>query len=141
MNKNVIQNPNSRDQTYDIEFNNNPNLRFDLKGTVIPKSFRTNINEVLQDPTKMIHFFYDQQSKGVRNQIQNRLFVIHHSHIAQEREMYLRCLWDFKMDVFKKYAEKIATNSNFVTYKNVIADVVFIIENEDRTITSHFFAV
>ena len=36
MNDNVSPNPNSRDQGYDIEFNNNSSLRFDVKGTVIP---------------------------------------------------------------------------------------------------------
>lgn len=138
-NDNVTQNLNSRDQTHNIEFNNNPNLRFDLKGTVIPNSFRNKINEVLLDPTKMIHFFYDEQIKGKINQSQNHLFIIHYSHIAQEREMQLRCKWDFKAEVYKKYAEKITTDSNFIRYNKAIADVIFIIENEDKSITSHFY--
>ena len=75
MNDTVTQNPNSKDQTYDIEFNTNSQLRFDVKGTVIPRSFRTNINEVIQNPTNMIKFYYDEQSKGVRNNHQNRLFT------------------------------------------------------------------
>jgi hypothetical protein len=139
LNKNVAQNLNTRDETYNIEFNNNPDLRFDLKGTVIPNSFRNNVNEVFLDPTKMTHFFYDEETKGEINQTQNHLFIIHYSHIGQEREIQLRCMWDFKAEVYKKYAEKIATDSNFIRYNNAIADIIFIIENEDKTITSHFY--
>ncbi|WP_396179279.1 hypothetical protein [Flavobacterium sp.] len=141
MNNNVNQNLNSKDQTYDIEFNNNPKLRFDVKGTVIPRCFRATIEEVMQNPTNMIKFFYDEQSKGVRNNYQNRLFIVHHSHKAQEREMFLRCQWEYKKRVYKEYSAKIAANSNFIEYQNTKSDVVFIIENLDSTITHNFFAV
>jgi hypothetical protein len=141
MNNNVTQNPNSRDQSYDIEFNNNQQLRFDVKGTVIPRSFRATIDEVLKDPTNMIKFFYDEQSKGVRNKNQNRLFIVHHSYSAQEREMYLRCHWEYKKQVYQEYAARIAMNSNFVNYQNTKSDVVFILENLDKTITHKFFAI
>jgi hypothetical protein len=141
MNNNVTQNPNSRDQSYDIEFNNNQQLRFDVKGTVIPRSFRATIDEVVKDPTNMIKFFYDEQSKGVRNNNQNRLFIVHHSYSAQEREMYLRCHWEYKKQVYQEYAARIAMNSNFVNYQNTKSDVVFILENLDKTITHKFFAI
>lgn len=141
INKNVIQNTNLRDQTYNIEFNNDPNLRFDIKGTVIPKSFRTKAKEVLQDPTEMIHFIYNEQNKGTIDKNHNHLFVIHYSHIAPERELRLKCLWDFKAVAYKKYAEKITSTSNFITYNNTISDVIFIVENEDQTISYHFYSV
>ena len=141
MNDNVSPNPNSRDQGYDIEFNNNSSLRFDVKGTVIPREFRNNINAVLLDPTDMIKFFYEKQSTGIRNNIQNRLFVIHHSYRNQEREMYLRCHWAFKLNVFKEYSEKISLNSNFINFQTAKADVIFIFENLDKTITHNFFAI
>ena len=67
MNNNVTPNPNFKDQSYDIEFNNNSSLRFDVKGTVIPRSLRNNINGLILDPSAMIKFFFDEQSKGVRN--------------------------------------------------------------------------
>ena len=141
MNDNVSPNPNSRDQGYDIEFNNNSSLRFDVKGTVIPREFRNNINAVLLDPTDMINFFYEKQSTGVRNNIQNRLFVIHHSYRNQEREMYLRCHWAFKLNIFKEYSEKISLNSNFINFQTAKADVIFIFENLDKTITHNFFVL
>ena len=141
MNNNVEPNPNFRDQSYDIEFNSNSSLRFDVKGTVIPRNFRTNINEVIADPSGMIKFFYDEQSKGVRNNYQNRLFIVHHSYRAQEREMYLRCHWDYKKQVYREYSNRISVNANFVSYQNTKSDVVFIFENLDKTITHSFFAV
>ncbi len=141
MNINVNPNPNPRDQEYDIEFNNNSELRFDIKGTVIPRGFRNDINGIIKDPEEMIYFFYEQQSKGVRNNIQNRLFIVHHSYRNQEREMYLRCHWAFKINLYKLYSEKVNINSNFIQYQNAKADVLFIFENLDKTITHSFFAV
>jgi hypothetical protein len=141
MNKNVIPNPNPRDQGYDIEFNGNNLLRFDIKGTVIPREFRNDINSVLRDPTEMINFFYEKQSTGVRNNIQNRLFVIHHSYRNQEREMYLRCHWTFKIHLYKLYSEKVKLNSKFIKFQNVKSDVIFILENLDKTITYSFIAI
>lgn len=139
INNNVLPNPNSRDQAYDIEFNGNPQLRFDVKGTVIPKTFRDNIDAVIQDPTEMIRFFYEKQSRGVRDHIQNRLFIIHHSFRSSEREMYLRCHWDYKAKLYEEYASKISQTSNFTNYQNVKSDVIFIFENTDKTISHKFF--
>jgi hypothetical protein len=141
INNNVIPNSNPRDQGYDIEFNNSSLLRFDIKGTVIPREFRNDINAVLQNPNEIVKFFYEKQSTGVRNNIQNRLFIIHHSYRNQEREMYLRCHWAFKINLFKLYSEKINVSSNFIKFQNAKADVIFIFENLDKTITHSFFAV
>lgn len=139
MNNNVTPNPNPRDQAYDIEFNNNSQLRFDVKGTVIPKKYRDNIDAVIQDPTEMIRFFYEEQSYGVRANIQNRLFIVHHSFRDSAREMYLRCHWDYKVNLYKEYASEISPTSNFIEYKNVKAGVLFLFENLDKTISHKFF--
>lgn len=141
LNINVSHNPNARDQAYDIEFNGNINLRFDIKGTVIPKEFRSNIDAVINDPTAMVNFYYEKQSTGVRNNIQNRLFIIHHSYRNKEREIYLRCHWTYKLNLYKEYAEKISLNSNFLNVQGVKADVIFIFENLDNTITHKIFSV
>ena len=141
MNNNVKQNPNAKDQSYDIEFNDNPFLRFDIKGTVIPKVYRNDITSIMDSPKDMIDFFYEKQSTGIRNHFQNRLFIVHHSLIKQEREMYLRCHWENKEKIYKKYSEHISINSNFINYKNVKADIIFIIENKDHTITNSFYSI
>lgn len=133
-NENVKPNENKRSQAFDIEFNNDASLRFDLKGTVIPKQFRNNVEEIIANPKPMIDFFYQEQSKGVRESYQNRLFVVHHSFRQQEREIVLRCHFNFKQEAFKKYAQNIKTTSNFLQYQNAKADVVFIIENLDKSI-------
>lgn len=139
LNRNVTPNPNSRDQAFDIEFNENSQLRFDVKGTVIPKKFRDTIDAVIQDPTEMIRFFYENQSRGVRDTIQNRLFIIHHSFRNEDREMYLRCHWDFKTNLYAAYAARISQTSNFIVYQNVKTDAIFIFENLDQSISYKFF--
>jgi len=138
---NVTPNPNTRDQAYDIEFNRDPQLRFDVKGTVIPNKFRNQIEAVLEDPTAMLRFFYDKQSTGVRSHIQNRLFVVHYSRIDRERAIYLRCNWDLKVQVYADYCSRIKAGANFYHYKGVFSDVIFIVENLDKTFTWKFFAV
>lgn len=129
LNENVKQNPLHRDQTYDIEFNNSENLRFDIKGTVVPKQFRQNLKEVLNNPQLLINFFYEEQSKGVRHSFQNRLFIVHHSCKKQERDLMLRCHFDFKQTVFAAYAKSIGPATYFLRYNNAKADIIFIIEN------------
>lgn len=141
MNNNTTPNPNTRDQTYDIEFNGNASLRFDIKGTVIPREFRGKIDAVIENPAEMIKWNYENQSKGVRNNIQNRLFIVHHSYRNQEREMYLRCYWDFKMEIYKEYSSRVSLNSNFINFHTAKADVIFIFENLDKTFSHTFFAV
>ena len=51
INDEVTRNPNSKDQNYDIEFYNNLDLRFDVKGTLVPKELRSNFS--LQHPEKI----------------------------------------------------------------------------------------
>lgn len=131
LNDNVQQNPLHRDQTYDIEFNSNPDLRFDIKGTVIPKQFRSETDKILNNPQLLINFFYEEQSKGVRHSFQNRLFIVHHSFKKQERELVLRCHFDFKQTVFAAYAKSITNTTCFLQYNNALADIIFIIENVD----------
>lgn len=138
-NSNVRPNPNAKDQGYDIEFNENPELRFDIKGTVIPMKFRDNIEAVVQDPTDIVRFFYEKQSRGVRDNIQNRLFIVHHSFRSPEGEMTLRCHWDYKTNLYKEYASKISQTSIFISYQNVKSGVVFLFENLDKTISHKFF--
>ena len=140
-NLNVSANLNSKAQDYDIEFNGNAELRFDIKGTVIPSKFRNQIPEILSEPKPLVDFFYEQQSRGIRQHIQNRLFIIHHSYISQEREMYLRCHWAYKTKVYQQYAAYINTETKFIHYDNVISDMIFIFENVDRTITHNFLSM
>lgn len=135
-NTNVTKNPNKRSQEYDIEFNNNVNLRFDVKSTVIPKRFRENIN--FKNTQKLVDFYYENQSKGVRYNLQNRLFIVHYSFKNQKREMYLRCYWALKEKAFKAYAKAIPQYMKFVEHNKAIADCIFIIEQEDGTFEYRF---
>lgn len=126
-NNNVEKNPNIYDKAWDIKINGS--LTFDIKGTVIPKSFRNNVNAVINNPSGMIDFFYDEQSKGRRYDIQNRLFVVHHSFVAPERELYLRCDWKPKELVYSVFCKE-CSNINFYHTHGVYAGVIFILEKE-----------
>lgn len=130
-NKNVTANALAKDKNYDIEFNNDKNLRFDIKGTVIPKQFKHNAAEAINNVAQLVHFFYEQQSQQMRYGLQNRLFIVHHSFKQPQREMILRCHFDFKQQAFEQYAWHITTAPNLLQYHNAIADIIFILENKD----------
>ena len=91
---------------------------------------RNNIEDVIANPTDMVNFFYDYQSKGRRYDIQNRLFIVHHSFVNQSREFYLRCAWEYKEKIFKKFCDNIE-KVHFICTHNVIAGVIFILETQN----------
>lgn len=125
-------NPNPKDQTYDVMFH--CYLGFDIKGTVIPRSFRDNVEAVILNPQSMIDFFYTQQSRGVRNCFQNRLFIVHHSFVDPNREFYLRCAWGTKRKLYKFFVENFR-QINFKKYNNCVAGVIYLIEKQKNEIT------
>lgn len=126
-NKNVEHNPIRFDKEWDIEINNH--IKFDIKGTVIPRDFRNNCDSVLANPEQIVQFYYERQSRGVRFDMQNRLFVAHHSLVDVNREFYLRCAWGTKDKVYKKFIEN-AEHIQFLNYEGCTAAVIFIIETE-----------
>ena len=127
INPNTEKNPNPYDKEFDVIINNK--YKFDIKGTVIPKDLRRDVNDVINHPEGMIKFFYDKQSTGRRFDIQNRLFIVHHSFIDQRREFYLRCAWNEKKIIYKEFCDKI-DNIKFMNIYNVKAGVIFILEKE-----------
>jgi len=135
LNNNVTENPNKKDQEYDIEFNSDAALRFDVKGTVVPREFRDNIKGIIVNPEELINFFYTQQSKGVRNNLQNRLFIIHHSAIEQKREIILRSKWEFKKKVYSIYAQHITKDTALNTFNSCKVDIIYIGERLNGDLT------
>ena len=130
-NPGVVHNPERRDKEWDICIDQS--FKFDVKGTVIPKKFRDDWNAVVDDPSEMVQFYYDQQSKGIRFDMQNRLFVAHHSLVDVSREFLLRCAWGSKTLIYKEFVERVS-DINFMTYKNCTAGVIFLIETERNKI-------
>jgi hypothetical protein len=128
--KNVIKNPNSKDQDWDIEFNVNPELRFDLKGTVVPKHMRADFK--ISNEKELINSYYNNQSKGIRHHIQNRLFIVHHSELQTERNMFLRCHWELKEKAYQDFITKISNSLSFIPYKSAISKCIFILESESN---------
>ena len=101
VNDNVERNPDPRDKAYDIRIDGN--IDFDVKGTVIPQSMREDAESVIADPRQMIDFYYDNQSKERRFDIQNRLFIVHHSFVDPSRELFLRCAWQSKRKIYNTF--------------------------------------
>ncbi len=131
-NANVQRNPNHYDKSYDVRFNGN--LDFDIKGTVIPREMRDNVEHIIQHPEDMVRFFYEKQSTGRRFDIQNRLYIVHHSCVDPQRELYLRCAWESKKNCYEQFANA-ADRISFVKYRNVISGVIFILERTHGTVT------
>jgi hypothetical protein len=140
-NGNVKPNPNPRDQTYDIEFNGNPGLRFDIKSTKVPKQFRSVMSTLFRHPEQLVNFFYTYQSTGVRNCRQNRIFIVHHSFVSTRNTLKLRCQWDFKEKTFTEYAGRVTNKAKFIKHSDVKSDIIFIIENRDGSLARRFVAV
>lgn len=132
------QNPNPYDKSWDIELGNNPQLRFDIKGTVIPRDLRNDADAIIANPTPMIEFFYERQSTGRRYDMQNRLFIVHHSFVDENRELYLRCAWRTKERLYDTYADKVISGKKLYEYKGCTADTIFIIEREKNKLECLF---
>lgn len=138
LNDNVVPNPNFKDQSYDFHINPPLGPKFDLKATVIPQAFRNSVDEIIKSPEPMIKFFYDNQSRGVRECKQNRLFLIHHSKKDESREMYLRSLFVTKEKIFKHYVQNVTAGRQYYKYDGVISDVISLIEEVDGKLTYNF---
>ncbi|WP_375238170.1 hypothetical protein [Aurantibacter sp.] len=126
---NILKNPNSKDQDWDIEFNGDSKLRFDIKGTIVPKNMR--ISFKTSNEKELITSYYKNQSKGVRHHIQNRLFIVHHSELQTERNMFLRCHWKLKEEAYNYFIKHII-NTEFISYKTAISKCIFILESESN---------
>ena len=126
-NNGVEHNPDRFDKEWDIRINDS--FLFDVKGTVIPRDYRDRYLSIIKDPSEIIQFYYDRQSKGVRYDMQNRLFIVHHSLVDTSREFYLRCAWRSKAVVYKRFVDNINSIS-FHNYKGCKSGVIFILEEE-----------
>ena len=119
----------ARDKGYDIAFDEG--IRFDVKGTVIPKQMReaspSCVAGLMAHPLPIIRFYYDKQSHGRRFDMQNRLFVVHHSFVDEHRELYLRCSWRTKREAYREYARNIGRIA-FREWQGCKASVLFIVE-------------
>lgn len=137
----IQKNSNSRNQDWDFQFFRNVALRFDLKGTIIPKVLKNRVATDIE-VEDIIAFYYNKQSRGVRDHIQNRLFVIHQP-FKKENENVIRANFQAKAFIFKSYLEMLQQHSNykFFTFKDKLVDLIFVQEQEDGTISFEFAAL
>lgn len=127
LNHGVSHNQNRYDKKWDIKIDDV--VQFDVKSTVIPRCFRYYYESVLVNPQGMVEFYYDYQSKSERYHWQNRLFIVHHSLVNEDRETKLRCKWGSKRYVFSRFVKEVR-NIQFMTYKGFTAGVIFLVETE-----------
>ena len=124
-NEGVEHNPNRFDKKWDIRIKNG--VQFDVKGTIIPHCFQYYYGDVLANPSGIVEYYYDHQSPGKRYDMQNRLFIVHHSLAAPERELKIRCGWRSKEYVFSSFVKEV-DNIHFMSYKGQMAGVIFLVE-------------
>ncbi len=130
-NENVKKNPDHKDQSWDIIFNDS--LCFDVKGTIVPRSLRSSFKLNEQSEKEMIDFYYREQSQGVRYNVQNRLFIVHHSFRKDVRSIYLRCHWELKKLAYKEFNHRItASGIKLIEHGSVLAKCIFILESKDN---------
>lgn len=55
----------------------------------------------------MIRFYYEEQSRGRRFDIQNRLFIVHHSFVDPNREFYLTCAWESERNIYIIFSKNV----------------------------------
>lgn len=136
----VQKNPNTRDQNWDFQFFENEELKFDLKGTIIPSKIKEKLeNNDLPIPNEIIKFYFNKQSKGIRDNIQNRLFIVHIPYI-KKNENSLRVNYQAKAIIYNNYIAFLKLNSNykFFNFNTKLVDIIYLIEQSDGTITSEF---
>ena len=117
-------------------------VSLDLKGTVLLKQYKGDPEYVYKNPLALIDSYYKEQSQDFhyRRRLQNRLFVVHHSYVAPERESYVRTLFDVKRVIFKRYVEMLMQPDHKIfDYMNGRkADLIMLVETVDGKIAYGF---
>ena len=131
-NPNVIHNPDPFDKKWDIMINGH--IRLDIKGTVIPEAFRNEYRKVIDNPEEIIRFYYENQSQGIRYDMQDRLFIVHHSAADEGRELLLRCAWEKKELIYNRFIEN-AETVDYFRYKDYKVAVIFIVETSENILS------
>lgn len=126
-------NPDKYSKEYDFIIKS---FKFDLKGTRVPMKFKDSIKEVILNPQRIIDFYYEQQSRGRRLGMQNRLFVVTIDENNYSDELKLRLDFEVKKEAFEKYINNFDKNMNLFEFnyedKILYADIIFIIKNNEK---------
>jgi len=135
-----VVNDGSNDPNRDFTIRNKVSL--DLKGTVLLKQYKDDPEYVYKNPLALIDSYYKEQSQDFhyRRRLQNRLFVVHHSYVAPERESYVRTLFDVKSVIFKRYVDMMLQSDHKIfDYMNGRkADLIMLVETADGRIAYGF---
>ena len=98
------------------------------------KSFRNEYRKVIDNPEEIIRFYYENQSQGIRYDMQDRLFIVHHSAADEGRELLLRCAWEKKELIYNRFIEN-AETVDYFRYKDYKVAVIFIVETSENILS------
>ena len=137
----VRANPESRDQDWDVEFFGRKDWRFDIKGTLVPRSLRKTKTKGYSavDPQALITFNFENQSTGVRSHYQNRIFLVHVP-FSTKNENVLRANFKAKKEAIELYLKILQQHPTyrFFDYKGLKCDVIFLHEDAGGSVTPSF---
>lgn len=128
---------------------------FDIKGTNFPKEYRTaektekteNLESCFLNANDLINWYYIHQSKGNNyhtskryNMNESKLFVVAHSYRTPMNEMRVWSNYDLIESAINGYIKSICDGKPFGTFvkctgKEIISDVIFLIENADGSMS------
>ena len=126
-------NPNIKSKKFDINTNDGI-FYFDIKDTRIPRAISKSAEYLINNPNEIIDYNYRYQSNGQRYGLQNRLFVVNHSHISSNREALVRMSWEAKAKAFKLFLDNISSVHYHTVAENCISTIIYIIEEKDNSI-------
>jgi len=134
-------NPEPRDQDWDVEFFGRKDWRFDIKGTLVPRSLRrTSESTCLPiNPLALVSFNFENQSKGVRSHYQNRIFLVHVP-FSTKNENVLRANFKAKRAAIELYLNTLQQHPTyrFFDYKGLKCDVIFLHEDKWGNVAPSF---
>lgn len=115
-----------RDRLKDLYIREIP---FDIKVTNVLKNFPGGIERAKEDPKALARAFYEQQSRGQRYHLKNRMFVVVHDHSAGEHHK-VKAELSFMKPIISNYVDNFAEEElallEFGQGENALAGVIFV---------------
>lgn len=131
----VLKNPNPKDQQWDVELLGHTLLRFDIKSTILPKAFRSDHGH-LPPAQDIIRFYFDRQSRGRRNHIQNRIFLVHLPY-AKTNSNTLRTKFKAKQKAITEYIYDLSQGELhiLIEHQNCLHGLIYLKENKEGSLS------
>jgi hypothetical protein len=107
----VVPHENKYHQSIDFYVNDIP---FDLKVTKILNNFPGGIDAAKEDPKALAQAYYEQQSRGQRHHLENRIFVVLHDHNPSSDHIKLKAELSFIQPFIRNFVENFDPKTSLV---------------------------